>query len=90
MRTAYESAFDRFEILVALEYMHQTEHAWGLLGRFAWKHEPNPLDQLITEAKQQESAWPPLVAGFFGGSLSRFEKLAMDLKAQISKAGWSW
>jgi hypothetical protein len=92
----YERAFDRFEILLALanaDIRNQNEkHIWGPVGRFGWKYsgrrEENPLSSIIAEAKTMASSWPPLRAGFFGGSLERFTSVASEYEAIIKRLNW--
>jgi hypothetical protein len=92
----YEAAFDRFEILLALEYAHQDNRAtgdvWGPVGRFGWKYRRgssgNPYAELVSEAAAMGSAWPPLVAGLFGGSSERFQELAKNYAALLARLSW--
>ena len=81
----YERVFDRFEILLSLEFGHLFEHevdrVWAPVGRFGWKHtgrgtEGSPLVHLIAEGEQQEENWGPIKAGLFGGSYERFAEIA--------------
>ena len=76
----YENAFARFEILMSLEYMHQTDGDWGPVGRFGKK----PLQQLIDEVQQQGVAWAPLRAGLFNGSEERLNQVLERLKVRNS------
>ena len=84
----YERLFDRFEVILALEYVHQeTRGAWGPVGRFGWKqkHEGDntPFNILLKEAKQNAASWPLLKAGFFGGSIDRFNEVANKYNEQV-------
>jgi hypothetical protein len=82
--TAYENLFDRFELLYALVYVDikdpELRDVWGPPGRFGWKYRGNPehdpFSQLVAEAREGGEQWPPLVAGFFQGSLQRFLSVA--------------
>jgi hypothetical protein len=93
----YESAFDRFEILLALTFSDVREPnrgsgVWGPPGRFAWKHVrdrgDDSLEQVIVEAQREGRSWAPLKAGLFGGDPDRFVELAEGYKKLISKFGW--
>jgi hypothetical protein len=96
---AYEAIFDRVELLYGLEYLHVDhpdsiqagERVWGPIGRFGWKgriHGPSPLQKLVTEAKKEGATWAPLAAGFFDGSLDRFQEVASGLNRTIASLGW--
>jgi len=93
----YEQAFDRFEVMLALTHAdlrHQIEQdIWGPVGRFGWKYSgrggtENSLSGIIAEAKAMSSSWPPLKAGFFGGSLERFNAVASEYEAMIKHLVW--
>jgi hypothetical protein len=86
----YERAFDRFEILMTLEYMHQADRDWGPIGRFGWKvrRGSNPLERLLSEATQQGTNWKPLRAGLFNGSQARYDELAVRMRALASRLSW--
>jgi hypothetical protein len=66
------------------------EKVWGPVGRFGWKHykSNSPIKQIRDEANREGLDWEPLQAGFFGGSLDRFNALANGLQTTISKYGW--
>jgi hypothetical protein len=92
----YESAFDRFEILLALEYANQEgrsgDDVYGPAGRFAYKlrgmASTNPYAEMKAEAEAAGSSWPPLVAGMFGGSSERFYELWKGFATRIGQYGW--
>jgi hypothetical protein len=87
----YDHAFDRFEVLYAVEFSHQTGRGWGPMGRFGYmfgRGDANPLGQLIADAESAGAAWPPLVAGVCGGSLEKFLECAKLLGAAASRIGW--
>jgi len=93
----YEQAFDCFEVMLALAHAdlrHQKkQHIWGPIGRFGWKYSgrggaENPLSGLIAEAKAMSTSWPPLRAGFFGGSIERFNSVATEYEAIIKRLNW--
>jgi len=91
----YESCFDRFEVLFALE--HAEEYAredfgrvWGPVGRFGWKmrRHSNPLQNIIAEAEAQGESWPPIQAGLFAGSLDRFKTIASGYSQFVAGLNW--
>jgi hypothetical protein len=87
----YERAFDRLEILYALEYAHHADRTWAPVGRFGWKarDDGDPLQRMIAEAAAAGETWAPLVAGLCGGSLERFNALAQVLQEQVARtARW--
>jgi hypothetical protein len=92
----FGEAFDRFEVLYALEHCHQDDRGdgphrfWGPIGRFALQRTQigSPLDQVIAEANASGSAWAPLRAGLFGGSLDRFREVAASFRADASNIFW--
>lgn len=89
----YEAVFDRFEILLALEYASQSAKLghgyWGPIGRFGWKHHSggaSPLTQLIGEASREGKSWPPLDAGMFDGSTEAFNDTSRAFLDQVNRA----
>lgn len=90
----YESAFDTFEILLALSVadmrLLRETGIWGPFGRFGWKRHGSspPFDRLVQQAKRQGSAWPPIKAGMFGGSFERFERVANEYGQQVASLPW--
>jgi hypothetical protein len=93
----YEQYFDRFEVLLALvhadleQVQSKRTHVWGPIGRFGWKvrdSETNPLKDILAEAERQKESWGPLNAGLFGGSYTRFEKIAAEYAKLISGLNW--
>ena len=93
----YEQAFDTFEVFFALAVadlnLLRENYCWGPPGRFAWKyrgHNDNgPLGRIISEGRTQQDSWAPLQAGLFGGDYTRFDNVATQLTAEISRYGWS-
>jgi hypothetical protein len=92
----YELNFDRFEVLLALEYAHLNltrgrERVWGPPGRFAWKFqrrgEDSPFHQIIAEADKQGDNWSPIRAGLFGGSAQRFKEISTQYGELIAGMG---
>jgi hypothetical protein len=94
--TDYESAFDHFEVLLALEYAHinlkKHNHLWGPPGRFTWKYrnqgEYSPMHQIISQAEIQGNSWLPIKTGFFDGSIERFKEIAAKYTELVSNTGW--
>ena len=95
--TDYESTFDQFEVLLALEYAHLkfklNGSTWAPIGRFGWKHqrgaEYSPFNRLVSQAQNLETRWPALAAGFFDGSVTRFTEIAQAFSEQrLSRLGW--
>jgi hypothetical protein len=95
--TDYETYFDRFEVLLALEYAEQDaresgERVWGPIGRFGWKYHQggnsSPLHRLISEAESEGDLWPPTRAGLFRGSIARFKEIASQYSALVAKLHW--
>jgi hypothetical protein len=90
----YERSFDEFEIFFALvvaDFQKQrSEHVWGPVGRFGWKHHRHnpPLSRIISEACALGENWEPLKAGLFGGNLERFNSVAEEYQQVISKLNW--
>jgi hypothetical protein len=48
-------------------------------GRFAWKYSQgnhsSPLHRIHDQAKKFGESWPPIKAGFFNGSIDRFDEI---------------
>jgi hypothetical protein len=91
----YERVFDRFEMILALQYAHldhpeplpTDDFVWSPVGRFAWKYD-SPLVALKNEANAAGSSWPPFQAGLFGGNILRFEELLANLVRLTGRLGW--
>jgi cellulose biosynthesis protein BcsQ len=91
----YESAFDRFEVLYALEHASRYSGAsgspWGPVGRFGWKAGLSgfsPLDRVVAEADSEGVSWPPIKAGLFGGSVDRFKEVVSSYSQSIARLNW--
>lgn len=94
----YETHFDRFEILYALEHAYQLSEEyqgryWGPVGRFGWKFgrgaHGSPYHMLVAEAEREGASWPPVRAGLFGGSIDRFKEVASKYQQEVlSKLHW--
>ena len=91
--TDYETFFDTFEVLLALEHAHQNFRGWGPVGRFGWKHErggtASPFHRVLSEAVNSGTNWQPIKVGMFGGSLDRFTEVAKQYEQNIlAKLAW--
>lgn len=92
----YETFFDKFEVILALEHsnINQNENtgSWGPPGRFSWKNKretgSNPLHELIAEGQKQKENWPLVKAGLFNGSFERFVEISSQYEKYISSFGW--
>lgn len=89
----YDKAFDRLEILIALECAF-IENGWGPIGRFGWKHSGrrgsanSPLTALINEAQTAGINWKPIQAGFFSGSIQDFNATIDKYLPMINRLHW--
>lgn len=93
----FESYFDKFEILMALEYAHQTagnspDYINAPIGRFGYKRRgyDNPLDELIEEANTLKEGWLPLQVGLIGGSFNRFKIISDLLVEKVKNLRWGF
>ena len=93
----YEDQFDRFEVLYALItadlYVQEGRRVWGPPGRFGWTfsrdHDGSgSFATVVRKAARLEENWPPLRAGFFGGSFKRFADIAERYKVLLGTLGW--
>jgi len=94
---SYEVLFDRLEIFLALVYadlkFDDRGDLWGPPGRFAYKHRDrlegeSPFMELVNEANNKGSNWAPLMAGFFSGSLERFNTISTEYVKLLSELNW--
>jgi hypothetical protein len=91
----YDTVFDRFELLFALEHSYvnslKGRRLWGPPGRFAWKFHDgdrsNPLASIIADS-EAGAEWSVLKAGFFGGSLETFKEIVKEYRQVLVNAGW--
>lgn len=93
----YDHMFDRFEILLGLTFADLTredgDRVWGPIGRFGWKirgmrSSEDPLKSITEEVALHRENSPLLKAGLFGGSFSRFEKIATGYRDLLSGLRW--
>lgn len=88
----YDDAFDMFEYLVALTYMdvvpdHQNWRGpWAPVGRYCWRAKHYSNSVIHTEParlNELQGAWPPIVAGFFGGDVKKAASLQESLRGFV-------
>jgi len=91
----YESAFDEFEVLLALAVAYSSVQSkrlfWGPVGRFGWKHRhgDSPLNKAVNTARAEGESWAPLRAGLFPGATSaQFLEVAHAYVQDIGKLQW--
>ncbi|OJW27625.1 MAG: hypothetical protein BGO49_23030 [Planctomycetales bacterium 71-10] len=88
----YQGAFDRFEYLFALvhgdlcEKDGSTGHIWGPIGCFLWRR--GVLEEVGHEIDGLGGDWPPLKAGFFGGSIERAKLVKEQIDKTVHRQGW--
>lgn len=84
----YDHAFDLFEYLFALFYLDVNPGTnWCPHGRFAWMTErrDNVIDRVAQDVERLGESWPPLRAGFFGGSVPQFKKAEQSMIEFLQK-----
>jgi hypothetical protein len=94
----YDSAdhFDRLEVMLALAYLDQAQHADNVpkimpLGRFAVRHgDSSAYDEVFEEAERARTEWGPLQAGMFSGDLERFEQIKATFMAILKENAHRW
>jgi len=89
----YVAAFDRFEILFALQHAYINRNdggrTWGPPGLFAWKRGyENPYEQLLAEAQREGANWQPIRDGLFGGSFDDFTLVAKEYGEILKGLHW--
>lgn len=84
--TTAERLFDRLEGLVSLAYLDSTldpdDHVWAPLGSFLWR-DPTSIRRMNEDLKRLGAAWPPLEAGFCGGSTDRASSVLGQLERHL-------
>ena len=83
----YQRAFDEFEYLICLTFMHVSGKnkkflSWPPIGSFVWRYalDANRLiDDLSREAEALADDWPPLKAGLFDSSIESFKTVRDEL-----------
>lgn len=93
----YELYFDKFEIIMAFEYAHQTsgdspEYISAPIGRFGYKRRgnDNPLADFIEKAVSMNEGFPPLQAGLIGGNYERFGDMSSLLEERVKNLRWAF
>lgn len=90
----FESSFDRFELIRALDYIDREhddipDRVWAPIGRFGYKvFEDSPFRQMIEEAEHQKENWKPFQAGFFRSSYKRFQNICTPLQERNQRFRW--
>ena len=91
--TACERAFDRFEYFLSLAHADVTRR-WAPVGRFGWRAGVDPDGymgrQISDEASRQGGAWAPFQAGFFEGSLERYEAARQLVDRLVTEIQGHW
>ena len=82
-------AFDRLEYLLGLLCLDAVPNAMGApLGNYIWRSRSDKFDVVEDadqNAEKQGVNWAPLKAGFFGGSIERYEGAAQRMKAYLER-----
>jgi hypothetical protein len=92
----YDLLFDHYEYLfclVAMDLRLQSSSLthWAPFGRFGWRARegsPNVVTLVDEEVQSSQSAWLPLKAGFFGGSLERYQEARKKLHEIWRNLNW--
>jgi hypothetical protein len=91
----FDFFFDRFEVLLTLEYAHQEQRhrdsrIWGPPGRFARKcrRSEDPFAALVQKADAEGDHWAPLQAGFFSRSSKVFAQVAAEYGKFLQNIHW--
>jgi|SRR5579862_4960139 len=83
----FQRAFDRFEMLYAIECAYQTNRGWGPLGQFVWKGGTDgPLSCLIKELQDADDSWPPVAAGLCGGSIEKMKSTTSVFAENLARS----
>lgn len=87
----FEDAFDKFEYLLSLVYVHKVESGWSPVGRYAWKHKyaprfhggetRTPIDSWLRDGRLLKSE-------FFNADPGELTKANDSLQAFLAKIGW--
>jgi hypothetical protein len=93
--STYENIFDYFEYLLSLLYVDWELHSgdgkasWTPAGRFIWRHRHAPergiSGRIHREIGSAGANWPLFQAGFFGGSIARFEQVQTQLNVFLQQ-----
>jgi hypothetical protein len=103
--TRYEETFDTFEYLLALTYLDVVSESYAPEGRFVWRYtgrtmwssglvednwDRSPLAEFVRTGLEQGSEWGLLKAGFFNGSIERFEEIVEIHKKLLQSQANRW
>lgn len=91
----YLQCFDRFEYLLALNYVDVVKPNWAPAGCFGWRQQYEaspeaPIAELIEDIKAKGNQSVLLRAGFFGGSQEKFQSAIENLNKFVSRLGWHY
>jgi hypothetical protein len=92
----FGNCFDRFEYLLGLVHADLKRREWkdgwwGPLGRFIWRGRHfgvNIAEQIENEIETTGANWPPLKAGFFGGSLDQVKTAKNKFDKHLSQVSY--
>jgi hypothetical protein len=93
----YENLFDKYEIIIALEYLSnldwETEFIWAPIGRFGWKnnrgmYSPNPYKNFVNEIKSAKNGTKYLNSGLFKADIDFIDLLDKKLSEFIVTLNW--
>lgn len=86
---SYEALFDKFETILALNYIEVSGSTWAPPGRFAYKQRRSngggPLDLVMSDAEKNGPTRGLLGSGLFGGSQARLSSASEKLKGVLSE-----
>jgi hypothetical protein len=92
---SYNLLFDRFEYLYSLAMEDRGELTLGHIGRFAYRNDDSSLTEsqkivkiVGAEVRELKDQWPPLVSGFFDGSMEKCNRAIQTLDDFL--AGFEW
>lgn len=74
----YQQAFERFEVIYALQHVSISDSGWGPIGRFGYRRKV--YSDFLAEADREGQQWPLLKAGLFGGPRSALKRPAHGFK----------
>jgi hypothetical protein len=84
--------FDLFEYIQSAVHRDLIRDRWSPLGRFTWKYrmsgglERSHIAEFISSGLKEKEEWELLKAGFFEGSMDRFEEVLQEQTKWIQSA----
>ena len=78
----YQQAFERFEVIYALQHVSISDSGWGPIGRFGYRRKV--YSDFLAEADREGQQWPLLKAGLFGGTQERFKAACSRFQNTLS------